>query len=498
MSENFLKFKRRLFAIRVIKALLSGVGLGFAIGGILHALSRLAVLPFEPWVGLAIGAGVLLVAAVVFFLLLGKSDKQIAEGLDKRFGLNERMQTMIAYKEDSGTLAEMQRADADVSLGKVRMGGYGLSGFALYLTAFILSLALLGGSFVVPDMRNMEEPEVIVPFTLSASQEAGIKELIAYVQRSDMESPYKEETVEVLDGLLDKLRGITTEPDMRVALAEAMAYILDITDRSSSAVEILNAVWSDGNFYLKHLARALDTSEWQGADDWGEFAERMIEYKAALIGDASEGEDTARTKLMWAIDVTSRNTVITLGSSGIPDTDVLYSAITALAVGEGGYASLLSEISELEYATMAERVSGAVDSMTNMLYEAVSSRKLNTDTGEYVMTRLATMFLVPLPEFERPDFVKNRETIEGETDEDDRNDEGGYDGGIGEGATFGSNDLVLDPLTGNYVEYGTLIHQYDALMYEKLESGSYTDEQKDAIKKYFALLYSGIKKEEGN
>ena len=104
------------------------------------------------------------------------------------------------------------------------------------------------------------------------------------------------------------------------------------------------------------------------------------------------------------------------------------------------------------------------------------------------------MFLVPVPEFERPEFVKNGESVEnekGDTGEEDDSD-GVHSGGLGNGATFGSDDYILNPQTGEYVKLGDLIHTYYAIMYEKLQNGSYTEEQKEAITKYFDLLYSGI------
>jgi hypothetical protein len=57
---------------------------------------------------------------------------------------------------------------------------------------------------------------------------------------------------------------------------------------------------------------------------------------------------------------------------------------------------------------------------------------------------------------------------------------------------------VLDPLTGEPISYVELIDRYNAIMNERLSTGSYTEEQKEAIRKYFDLLYMGVKKEEGN
>ena len=44
-----------------------------------------------------------------------------------------------------------------------------------------------------------------------------------------------------------------------------------------SSAELLDALWNSGDFYLKHLAKALDASFWQ-EPDWADFAEKMTEY----------------------------------------------------------------------------------------------------------------------------------------------------------------------------------------------------------------------------
>ena len=130
---------------------------------------------------------------------------------------------------------------------------------------------------------------------------------------------------------------------------------------------------------------------------------------------------------------------------------------------------------------------------------ALPATALPGDVGEYTITKLSTLFLVPAPEFERPDFVKYNQTIDDSVKDDNNDDEnsGSEGGGVGEGSVFGSNDLVLDPITGEYVEYGTLLDKYYAVVFEKLQNGSYSDEQKKMIENYFALLYGGLKKEEG-
>ena len=201
----------------------------------------------------------------------------------------------------------------------------------------------------------------------------------------------------------------------------------------------------------------------------------------------------------------ARKTESALKSSKLPETDEIYVVLMRLCSaneqGLKGYSVLADNMESLTYEKAAESLKTNIDAISEDIYDAISLNRNNAFVGEYTMTKLSTLFMVPLPEFERPDFVKNGEDVgggsgEGSTDNKDEQD-GSSEGGVGEGATYGSKDLVLDPLTGNYVEYGTLIDKYYAVMTAKLESGSYTEKQKEMIKNYFALLYSGIEKEEG-
>ena len=105
---------------------------------------------------------------------------------------------------------------------------------------------------------------------------------------------------------------------------------------------------------------------------------------------------------------------------------------------------------------------------------------------------LSSLFMVAIPQFERPVLKDSGSAGDGPND-----DGSGSGGGVGEGVEFGSDDLVLDPLTGEYVTYGTLYAKYNTLKEEKLKDGKYdyTDEQRRVIEEYFKLLYSGLKKD---
>lgn len=289
-------------------------------------------------------------------------------------------------------------------------------------------------------------------------------------------------------------------PEAQTALAKSMAMICDITYRSSTATEMLNALWDSDDIYLRYLAKTLDTSSWT-SPDWGDFGEKMVEYARILMGDDNEGEDALRgtASLKWAIDSMVRKLDMAISSSGLDSSDEIYAAIERLFNSNpGGLKQLLDKIDGYDEDKAREELMSCLDFNKQALFDAISLNRINAYTGEKAMTRLSALFAIPAPEPERPEFVKTGESVDGNqgSGSNKENENGNNDGGIGEGATFGSDDLVLDPLTGKYVKYGDLIHHYHGLMDEKLKAGSYTEEQQEAIRKYFSLLFNKVEKEE--
>lgn len=508
MNSNFLKFKRRARSIQILKASLAGLASGLFFGGGFLLLSRLALIETEPIIALPIGIGALAIAFAVTFLALLRSDLSLAKRLDRDFSLNERVQTMVESKDGDSAMLRIQREDADKSLAKIKIKSFKARRLWIYIIALILGACLTATAFIVPNRRD-EMGEKDVPFALSDMQRAGLLELIAKVKASDMQEQYRTAIAGELEELILELDEVEWRSEMQALLTESMAYILDITYDSSSTSEILDTIWKSGNFHLKHLAFALNPNDWENENPWGVFLEKLADYEATICSDTESAEDAALspeekvTKLKSVLDTSAIGITRSLGSSKIAGDDALRVAIQKLATYDGtdsnSYTVLKDIIPTLTYDEAKEEVGKSIDAFAGEIFSALETNKKNADMGEYTITKLSTLFLVPTPEFERPDFVKYQQTIGDENGNgDNKENEGGSEGGgVGEGSIFGSTDLVLDYLTGEYVEYGTLLDRYYAVVFEKLQNGSYSDEQKEMIENYFALLYGGIKKEEG-
>ena len=505
MTETFLKFKRKLQTVRVVKALLAGLAGGGLAGGVVFTFIKLALLPLDLWVSMPIGAGVFLAVAAAFFFLLRTTDKRLAQTLDKNFALKEKVQTAVAYQGEEGTLLELQRQDAEQTLANIPTKRFKIKRLWIYLVALCVGLSSVAVGFLVKDRRNPVVPPT--PFAISEMQIAGIEELIGYVDNSKMQTDYKQSISASLSNLLADLKAATIEPEMQTALTVAMANIQNTTYASSSLAEILNALWATEDAYARGLATMLNTSAWK-EPNWGDYAEKLSAYKADFRYETAEGETTPPEEdlykeLKWNLENGGLKINMALTQSQIAEEDILYQAVSRFAnANEGtlatehifGILTIAKDANVTTYAQTLDEVDNTLDTLSQDTYDVIAQLKINSNVGEYVMTKLATLFPVPLPKFERPDLSASGNQQGGA--EEKPNDKGPSDGGIGEGATFGSKDLVLDPLTGQYVEYGTLLNKYYAVMSEKLDNGTYTDEQKEIIKNYFSLLYSGIEKEE--
>lgn len=498
-SPAFLKFKRRKTTMRVVKAVISGLSSGLLAFGVILLLCKFAIIDFEILIPICVGMVLALAVGGLTFAFDAFSDKDFAEELDELFDLKARVQTMVEYNGDEGEVVSLQREDTEGALSNIPLKAYKFKKIWIHITALVLASAIFTTGFVVEDRRNIIPPEEIVPFELSDVQRSGLLELIKSVEKSEMEDEFKTPLVNELNALLAKLENIHTEPDMQITLAESMAIITSITYDSSTATEMLNALWDSKDVNLRHLAKVLDTSSWN-SPDWGDFAEKLIDFIIILTGeeDKSEGATVGTERIKWSLDSMNTKIDIVLKNSGLSEDDKMYVAVDDLFHRPiVGFEEMIAQLDGMSDEDARALLENSLNIMSEDVYAAISQNRVNAVTGEYAMTRLAALFLVPVPEFERPEFVKTGEPADPNNGDVGNNNDKGQTGpgGVGKGESFGSDDEILDPQTGKYVKYGDLIHTYYTIMFEKLQSDSYTEEQKEAIVKYFELLYGGLEEE---
>ena len=511
MSKNFIKFKNKALMIRLIKSVLIGVAVGLFFAGGFLFLAKFEILKMKPILSLPIGVGTALIAGCGIYFLLRRTDKALARKLDEEYKLHEKVQTMFEFKDEQGAMYELQRQDTEKALRGVSSLWFDVKNIWIYGLCTLIGAGAFTAACV---LHPIKEPPVEKPpeaFDISDTEIAAMEELIAYVDESSMQSPYKESISSSLRELLDGLKITTVKTDANALWEQAVDEIYETTDKSSAAVELMDALWSCDLESVKRLAESLNYYEWTKADEWDSFSEELTEFRASFvhmdtveINPDAEKMATDTAALLLRVE---SNISLSLVRAGVTMDDGLYQSLTRLATANEtssagshlyGFSTLSGLCETIGYTTAQKELDATFAVLGAEIFNALGQHSINTSTGEYVMTRLKSLFSEKidcrLPAFERPNFYVTSPVGPSDPDEGDG---GGQQGGIGEGAVYGSDDLVLDPLTNTYVEYGTILDKYYALMFGKVNDGDYTDEEKAAMEKYFAILYGGFDENEG-
>lgn len=503
MGDFFKKIKAKALAIRIVKALLLGIAVGLPLIGVLLLLRRFELITLVPVGIIFIGIGTLLAVGGLVYLLLHQNDKSLAIRLDKEKNLSERIQTSLAFKDQEGPMLDLQRQDADKKLMEVKDVGLGLKRIWIYILALVIGAGAFGVSFIFnPAPTPPTPPPPETPFKVTELQLLALEDLVAYVEATEMQDPYKTSVISSLTTFIDEIKVAENEAQRDTALEKAIDEILKQTDDSSYGVEVINALWSTGIDTCRLLAKALNYYDWPKENEWDRFVEKMTDLRTGFVHIDATTQSPDLEKMKEDIKVVllsaSQGIDLSIASSKIPENDVLRLALVRLSTANEinidgtrvfGF-SILAEFIEKNGYTKAQReLDATISALSPEIFKALSQNAINTGTGEYAITQLASIFGIRAPEFKRPDLYES-------TDPNLPGSEGGGGGGaIGGGPTYGSDDKVYDPFTNQYVEYGKILDKYYNIMFGGLSSGSYTDEEKKSLEEYFQILYGGFKEE---
>ena len=503
MNATFLRFKRGLLTVNIVKSLLLGLSLGLAAGGALLLLTNYEIITLSQIYILPIAIGVLLLAGVGTYFLIRSSDKRTAAGLDKRYSLEERVQTMLQYKDEQGAIYELQRKDAEEALSAAKTASFTLRGLWIYILSFVLGAAVLTSGIIFKPEPPPPPPEIEVPFSLSEIQIKAIEGLITYVEGSEMSSPYRENTASHLSAMLGELKAATTTKMRDAAVTRANNAILQEIDDSSSGLEIINALGSSFDPTVLAFARALNFYDWTVGNEWDSYTNAITKFRGSLSAALSEEEAAGKgaaelqaARLKQLLTASASTVASALQKSGINASDAFYIAAASYlsylpedGSDARGIALLAEIVGELGYDKSEERLDLLFAALNNPTFTALEADYNNVYVGEYAIVRVCTLLGVSIPRFERP--IINRDPEEDSGGGAGSESSGG--GGIGVGTVYGSNDIVLDPMTGEFVEYGTILDDYFYLDAKpKIDGGTYTEEEKKALEKYYDILYNGF------
>lgn len=465
MGKNFLRFKRKVKRGALISALLLGFGLGIILLSVLMLIFKLTAIELKP-VYYVLGGALSLIVSAVLYLIFSPSDKRLARRLDDTYELDEKISTMIEFKNDEGVFPTLQREDADRRLGEKPMKLMRSKQLVAAILVFTISIGCMAGALVVPAKAVGEEPPI------DAFEKewliVALEELILTVQNSYMCDELKSDTKDELTSLVDfvkdhdlmsemKKEAITTIKDISAALAEVNTAVLIGEQFKKSANPNLAAIG-------KEMADLTGTGTRGAMEDFTDtFADTSYD-DLSLLGDEIS---------------------ISLSISGVYNEDSIYQEFKTLA-GE------MKTASKTELVELFETAGKAIS--TELI-----AQNVNRATVSEVNTTLCNLFAISASELDsdipiiEDDIDRGPASGEGGAGDKEDDDEIHVgSGGIGTGdAIYGSDDVIFDPDTNTYVPYGDIIDEYFGKANEQVLDGKTDDDISDAIENYFGSLYGG-------
>ena len=505
MSNLFTRIKLKKICSAVIKSVLLGLSAGMAAFAIPLIIFKLTKSDYTLPILILASLTTAFCTGAIFLLFKVRGTLKLARSLDRNFALNEKVQTMIEYRKETATMYQLQRDDAKAALKKVSKQATKERGFIICFTAALAGIALMVSAFVVQPPKEPPEPIETVPFEVSATQITALEELSKRVRASNMYEPYRENVAVAIDTMIDELKVATTTAQRDASINTALINILKQTDDSSAACEFIVALWGFESRPAKELAKALNYYDSNVFDNYQDFL-LAFEVPKTTTNEDGEVEDVPeeerREALATALQECAKSIQLALIEANPPTDNDLYLELIALApstldpvpaaaTDNDSYNlySLISIIEFVGYEQSYAKLDILIQTAYPKLVDAMNQHKASTDTGENAVTQICSLFGMARPAFERPNLYES-------STGDDEGGGGPGMGGIGNGTVYGSDDLVYDPNSNTYVEYGVILDKYYELMFNKTLGESYTKEEKDALEKYFAILYNGFDNKE--
>ena len=250
--NEFNNFKKKIMIEFLIKCLIISFSLFFIIFSILFILSKREVISLKIWLDLIIGLSSGLVLFLVLYFIFKPNDKKIAIRLDNELDLNEKVQTMIEYKDKDELIVNIQREDTlnklkEITTKKLRFKIH----YIIYIL-FGLSCVLLTTSIIIPKVIHpiIEPEDPDKDYTLSEWQILQIEKLVKYVNDSKMSDVNKEKYVYELNLLIDGLKESKKESQMKSNVLTAIANINLLMLTESTNKEVYNTLKDVVNYNL--------------------------------------------------------------------------------------------------------------------------------------------------------------------------------------------------------------------------------------------------------
>lgn len=476
MNSIFEKLKRN----EKVSTWIFSVGIGVACGlfsvGLALLVFKLTKINFPILYTAIIGTAIALIGFGVSFLFANRSEKKIAKGLDEKYHLAERVQTMVEYKNGEDEMLCLQRRDAEERLLQKTGGKFVWKKIIVTAVAFTLAVAtfITGVAFKRVTENNATPTVPKEEYRITEWQVDSMLNLIAYVEESEMSAKMKPIATSNLTELcsllftLDEAGGITTlatEEETSLRVKETITAVDEAVEANATHKELYLLIYNSKHEGVKRFALALTQKDVR--DCFEDIRETF----------ANEGKNLQAVKDSVTAFVEGVETGFSVAE--LPQTDELLQQTL-------GFTKALKEIinnPDYTYVTMQSELDTAFSRAEGNINAWLSSQCKDREICDYIIAELIKIFEIKNPPPTGGDALP---PIAGEEDEEDGDASGGPPNP--DKPKYGSDDEIYYPVDEKYVEYGDVYKDYNAKKDEILNDTDASEDLQDLVDKYFELL----------
>lgn len=492
MNEQMKRFRKKLYVEAGIQCLLDGFVAGLLTTSLFLLFIKKASLPISYLGAILFGVAAFVLSFGIRFWMLRPTEKRIAARLDNDFHLNEKVKTMVHYKDSENEMVIVQREQTNRILSS-------FSPKQLTIRIALLSLIFTfvsGGTFaysVMTPKRQVEKPGFV-----EENPEDKVDELISLLEHSRIDEVIKNKLLEILYRVLEVLQSEEATKDEKIAVIdEAIEKVIDIIEHDLSK----NLIGQALQLYdlTERLGQAIEQANQE------KLNEALEEMKQSILSLSGVGQKT----LLKTIATTIQDAIDPLVPKEFPENDELYAVLKnfANAVKRCG----IKVYNESSKPTLIEDVISTFEQGKKEIWEALEHQLSAQEMCEEViqiLQQLRNQLENPNPPSETPDQggdstsgsgqnqPKPSEGTSGQPSSgDDENPDG--DGGEFDGVQYAGNETVLDKDSNTNVEYGELIDAYYQYIVSVMEDYPVDGELTQLLNDYFYQLYYGSNGGEG-
>ena len=262
MGDGFLSFKKKIIREFIIKCSILSIALGLMIFGLLFLLDKLSIISFHFGFSILIGVGTMIVVFLCSYFIFKPSDKKIAKRLDDSFKLNEKVQTMVSFKDDETFIVQLQREDTDKRLKDIPVKQLKYKFHFVFIILAILGLGVSITAIAYPSQKSPSD-DVIDPdkdFTVSEIQIQKLEALIKDINKSKMTDDMKTKYTGEIVLLIAALKNSTKESEMISNVNKVKNNILTYMILENTNVKIAQALFNTKDYYFTDNESTIKTN----------------------------------------------------------------------------------------------------------------------------------------------------------------------------------------------------------------------------------------------